>query len=234
MSLVFTQANPASPTTPDVAASLKARLDTRLCMCGLKLLGEIADASIAATFFDPQYRGILDKMGYGNEGVNRGRRRCGLRQMPRDEIGAFVGEIARTLKPSGHVFLWVDKYELLNGFRQWLDDTALQVVDLIGWDKQRLGMGYRTRRVTEYCVVLQKPPIRAKGVWRVHTIRDTWCEKVDTTRHPHRKPIGLHTALIEAVTETGDIVLDPAAGDFTTMEAALACGRHFLGCDIAG
>lgn len=234
MQNVFTELAVSPPLQAPVPSCLQKRLNRRLKMDGLKLLGDIADGCIAAAFFDPQYRGILDKLCYGNEGASRGKRRSDLRQMTKDEIAAFIGEIARTLKPSGHVFLWVDKYELLNGFRHWLEGSALHVVDLIGWDKCRMGMGYRTRRVTEYCLVLQKPPLRAKGVWTSHTIRDTWQEKVDTSGHPHRKPIGLQTALMEAVTHEGDIILDPAAGDFTVLEAAGACGRNFIGCDIAG
>jgi site-specific DNA-methyltransferase (adenine-specific) len=38
--------------------------------------------------------------------------------------------------------------------------------------------------------------------------------------------------IILAVTEPGDIIIDPAAGSFVVMGAALGCGRHFLGTDI--
>ena len=34
---------------------------------GLKLLTDINNETISVAFFDPQYRGILDKMKYGNE-----------------------------------------------------------------------------------------------------------------------------------------------------------------------
>ena len=34
----------------------------------MKLLSKLADSSIHLAFFDPQYRGVLDKMQYGNEG----------------------------------------------------------------------------------------------------------------------------------------------------------------------
>jgi site-specific DNA-methyltransferase (adenine-specific) len=50
-------------------------------------------------------------------------------------------------------------------------------VDLIVWDKDRIGMGYRSRRVSEYCVIFQKQPKRAKGVWKIHNISDVWREK---------------------------------------------------------
>jgi site-specific DNA-methyltransferase (adenine-specific) len=34
------------------------------------------------------------------------------------------------------------------------------------------------------------------------------------------------------VTEPGDIIIDPAAGSFVVLAAALGCGRRFLGTDI--
>ena len=47
---------------------------------GFKLLEQINDVSIKTIFFDPEYRGILDKMSYGNEGKSRGKERCSLQQ----------------------------------------------------------------------------------------------------------------------------------------------------------
>lgn len=38
---------------------------------GFKLLEQINDVSVKTIFFDPEYRGILDKMSYGNEGKSR-------------------------------------------------------------------------------------------------------------------------------------------------------------------
>ena len=48
---------------------------------GLLLLSDIYDACIPTAFFDPQYRGVLDKLRYGNEGKTRGQKRCSLPQM---------------------------------------------------------------------------------------------------------------------------------------------------------
>ena len=45
---------------------------------GLMLLADINDKTIATAFFDPQYRGVLDKLKYGNEGQARGKARCEL------------------------------------------------------------------------------------------------------------------------------------------------------------
>ena len=206
----------------------------RLQMDGLEFLGKLPEGHFPVAFFDPQYRGILDKMSYGNEGKGRGESRCALQQMDKSMITEFVSALNRVLIPSGHLFLWVDKYELLNGFRDWLLGTSLEIVDMISWNKKRMGMGYRSRRTTEHCLVLQKKPRKAKGVWRVHNIPDTWSEKVTSRDHPHSKPIELQQRLIEAVTNKGDIVLDPAAGSFNVMVAAHECKRKFLGCDLNG
>lgn len=208
--------------------------NTRLKMDGLKLLSHLPEESVPVVFLDPQYRGVLDKMNYGNEGKNREKRRCSLMQMPEELIGEFIWSIDNVLIPSGHLFLWMDKFHLCQGFKAWFDNTQLDIVDLIVWNKDRFGMGYRSRRVSEYCVVLQKHPRRAKGVWKIHNIRDVWLERTKTKEHPHQKPIGLQAELIAAVSNEGDYIIDPAAGSFSVMEAALLKNRNFIGCDLEG
>ena len=63
--------------------------------------------------------------------------------------------------------------------------------------------------------------------------REHWPEKVDNEIHPHVKPLGLISRLISAITEPGDLVVDPAAGSFVVMRATHELGRDFIGCDIA-
>ena len=219
---------------PDIALPDGLTPNARLKLDGLELLGRLPAAAIPAAFFDPQYRGVLDHLAYGNEGETRGKARAALPQMSEQLIAQFTRELDRILAASGHLFLWMDKFHLCTGFRDWLADTSLDVVDMITWDKQRIGMGYRTRRKSEYLVVLQKAPRRAKGVWRVHTIPDVWSESVPNQKGVHPKPIGLQAALVEAVTDPGDVVVDPAAGTFSVLDACVRSDRIFLGCDING
>ena len=220
--------------SPAIALPSDVQINARLKMDGLKLLASLPEGSIPVAFLDPQYRNGLNKMAYGNEGKSRGKTRCELPQMDNETIRRFLQGIDRALIPMGHLFLWMDKFELLNDFRAWLEGTALDVVDLVNWDKGRMGMGYRTRRTTEYCVVLQKPPRRAKGVWKTHNIPDSWREKAPRGTHPHRKPIDLQGKLLAAVSHEGDLVLDPAAGDFTVLQACRLQRRAFIGCDLNG
>ena len=198
---------------------------------GLDLMAALPDETIKTAFFDPQYRGVLDKLKYGNEGA-RQRGRTELPQMDEATIRAFIQEINRVLTPSGHLFLWVDKFHLCQGIWPWLAGTSLNVVDLITWDKCKIGMGYRTRRKSEYLIVLQKSPTRAKGCWKLHNIPDVWSEKAIYRDHPHSKPLELQEVLILATTEPEDWVLDPAAGGFSLLTACEGHDRNFIGADL--
>lgn len=198
---------------------------------GLNLLADVNDEVIATAFFDPQYRGVLDKLKYGNEGQQRGKARSELKQMSEETIISFINEIDRVLKESGHLFLWVDKFHLCQGVLDWVSDTSLNLVDLIVWDKGRIGMGYRTRRKCEYLIVFQKSPVKAKACWNDHAIPDVWEEKTPKV-HPHSKPIELQHRLIAATTKDGDVVLDPASGGYSVFEACKLLGRDFVGGDI--
>ncbi|CDK99962.1 Modification methylase HhaII [Magnetospirillum gryphiswaldense MSR-1 v2] len=118
------------PTLPNV----------RNLMNGLHMLASLKSEVVATAFFDPQYRGVLDKLGYGNEGA-RQQGRAALAQMDVDTISRFIEQISRVLRPSGHLFLWIDKFHLCEGVQPWLAGTDLEIVDLITWNKGKFGMG---------------------------------------------------------------------------------------------
>lgn len=199
---------------------------------GSMLFVEIDDGKAAAVFLDPQYRTGLDKLKFGNEGARQGRR-ASLPQMRDEMIRFFVEESVRVLRPSGHLFFWLDKFSIVTGhWRGWLPAEGIESVDMISWRKGRIGMGRRARNRTEFCVVLQKLPIRAKGRWTDHSLDDCWIEDVDPTVHPHAKPLQLTQRLIRATTKIGDLVVDPCAGGFGVLDACLATRREFFGCDV--
>jgi site-specific DNA-methyltransferase (adenine-specific) len=215
---------------PTVSPPPGFALNARNQADGLELLGALEPASFPLCIFDPQYRGVLDKQKYGNEG-SRQKERSILPQMHEPQIIAFIEAIDKALMPSGHLLLWTDKFHLCTGTANWLTRTDLNTVDLIVWNKMRMGMGYRTRRMSEYCLVLQKAPLRAKGVWLGHDIPDVIEEKL-ATKFTHAKPVHLQARLIEALTNTRDIVIDPAAGSYSVLEACRLTNRRFLGCDV--
>lgn len=217
---------PALDLPPSFKPNARNRSD------GLVFLESLQASAFPLCIFDPQYRGVLDRQKYGNEG-ERQKDRARLRQMDEAQIGAFIEAIDRVLIASGHLLLWLDKYHLCTGVSSWISSTDLETVDLIVWNKMRIGMGYRTRRTSEYLLVLQKKPLRAKGVWKAHDIPDVWDEKL-AKRGGHAKPIGLQSRLIDCLTNPGDTVIDPAAGTFSVLDACKAAERNFLGCDLEG
>jgi len=217
---------------------IKENKNKYLKMDGLKLLSSIPENSIDAAVFDPQYRQILDKMKYGNEG-ERQKKRAKLAQMSTELIQKFAFEIERCLKPSSYCFLWVDKFILCEGlhkdfFKDYFETkTQMKMVDMITWDKGSFGMGRRTRRTNEHLVIYQKLPATIAS-WSNKSIRDTWSEKIANPRsvHPHSKPVGLTQLLIDCVVPKKGIVLDPCAGSFSTFDACKLSKRNFIGCDL--
>jgi site-specific DNA-methyltransferase (adenine-specific) len=198
----------------------------------LALLQALPATCCKLVLFDPQYRGGLDKLAYGNEGA-RQKERAKLPAMTSGYIDSCCREAARVLRPSGYLMLWADVFNVCEAHHHRIADV-LRCVDLIAWDNQRIGNGYRSRRRGSYLLVLQKPPIVAKRTWTDHRIPDRWPERIDRPRsqHPHIKPIELIKRLIGAVTNPGDLVVDPAAGSFVVLRAAQALGREFVGCDL--
>jgi site-specific DNA-methyltransferase (adenine-specific) len=199
----------------------------------LMLLQSLPPACATLGFFDPQFRERLERQKYGNEGKQRQSVRATLPAMSADYIDAVVREFARVLAPSAYLMRWCDKFVLCEGHHRRIADDLFKVVDLITTDTQRMGMVYRARCRGDFLLVTQKPPILAKATWRDHGIPDRWVEKVDRKLHPHVKPVELTRRLIGATTQPGDLVVDPAAGSFVVMHAALQFGRDFVGVDIA-
>jgi site-specific DNA-methyltransferase (adenine-specific) len=202
----------------------------------LALLRSLSDSCTPLVFFDPQHRSVLDKLKFGNEG-ERQRGRAALPAMTEKYIDAVCLESARVLKPGGYLLRWMDTFCLVEAHHQRIPRTVLAGVDLIAWDNLRPGQGKRSRRRGDYLLVLQKPPIRARATWRDHGIPSRWAEKINLKRYPrklypHAKPIGLIARLIGAVTQLGDLVVDPAAGSFVVMTAAHELEREFVGCDL--
>jgi site-specific DNA-methyltransferase (adenine-specific) len=50
--------------------------------------------------------------------------------------------------------------------------------------------------------------------------------------HPHQKPRELIKTLAEAMTEKGELVVDPCAGSFVVLEVCLEVEREFIGVDL--
>ena len=141
---------------------------------GLEFLKSLADNSVAACFFDPPIEKDWDLVDIEVNSVSM--------------LECYFNEIARILKPSGHIFHWIPKSRLIDhGLRAYAPKT-LQPVDLIVWGKQGnssikpdlFNTGEpRTPNTCEFLAVYQKHPIRAKGIWTDHSIPNVWEESLE-------------------------------------------------------
>jgi site-specific DNA-methyltransferase (adenine-specific) len=71
----------------------------------LALLRSLPDGCMPLVFFDPQYRAVLDKLKYGNEGA-RQKGRAALPAMTDDYIDEVCCEVGRVL---GLLLAWIGK-----------------------------------------------------------------------------------------------------------------------------
>jgi site-specific DNA-methyltransferase (adenine-specific) len=53
----------------------------------------------------------------------------------------------------------------------------------------------------------------------------------ETTGYPTQKPLKLLDRIVRATSDAGSLVVDPFSGSGTTLVAAAAAGRRFVGCD---
>src|SRR5207247_751209 len=67
-------------------------------------------------------------------------------------------------------------------------------------------------------------------VWDIPNVKAAHVEK---TAHPCQFPVALPGRLIRALTNEGQLVLDPFVGSGSTAVAALMEQRNFIGCDIS-
>lgn len=213
----------------------RPRKNVRQKMSGYRLLRSLPDECARLAIFDPQYRAVLDKLKFGNEG-ERQKKRANLPQMTDGDIKLFVEQIQRVLKPSGYLAFWLDKFAIGSGHHlRYFDHCwSMRIVDLLCWETRRFGMGRRLRSATEYLLICQKEPTNAKETWSDHSMRDFWSEGAERARHPHAKPFELTKKIILTVTKAGDLVVDPCAGSYVALDACKETKRNFVGCDVRG
>jgi site-specific DNA-methyltransferase (adenine-specific) len=56
--------------------------------------------------------------------------------------------------------------------------------------------------------------------------------RAETTGYPTQKPLKLLDRIVRATSDVGSLVVDPFAGSGTTLVAAAAAKRKFVGCDV--
>lgn len=66
------------------------------------------------------------------------------------------------------------------------------------------------------------------SIWYVHETSGSYA----THEHETEKPLPLFHQLVEALTDEGNVILDPFAGSGTMLRAAKDCGRRSIGIEL--
>ena len=109
--------------------------------------------------------------------------------------------------------------------------VGFKLHNVLVWEKNNCTPSQYYMKNCEYILFLRKG--KAKYVNNIGASKTVHqFANVRGKRHPCEKPVDLLRFYIENSSIPGDIVLDPFAGCGSTMEAALSCGRNFVGFEI--
>lgn len=207
------------------------------CLDVIDELSVDAEFSIDAVVTDPPYAsGTRTEASKSSSGAMQRAGRFSDRPLDLDQMTTtgfvwLLRAIARGTYPllgDGRSFLcFID-------WRQWpnlvgaIETANLRIQGMVVWDKGHFGLGNGFRSQHELICHAAKgvPTMVDRGVGNV--LRHP---RVEPTEHPSPKPVALMEQLITAVTEPGDLVLDPFAGSGTTLVAAKATGRRAIGIE---
>ena len=212
--------------------SLEVRLQD-----ALDLLQSLDEHSVPLVVTDPPY-GISYQSNH-----RKGAKSAPVAQDWNFQIGPFLDEVSRVLKPEGsaYIFTRLDVYPLWarsDVYPLWARSVppTLHLKNLIVWDKGNHSAGDLTGNFGfRWEAIMFLVPAEGR-----HTLRGTrwpnlWTfPRVSSAQqiHPAEKPVGLLQRIINSSTDPGDIVVDPFCGSGSTGEAALMSGRKALLGDI--
>lgn len=115
---------------------------------------------------------------------------------------------------------WNQPYELL----------AASTVATWGTNKQRAVVERDGRRSRSSTTAEASKGVPMGDVWEIGVIAPISRER---TGYPSQKPEALLERIVSALSDPGDVVLDPYAGSGTTLAVAAKLGREFVGMDAS-
>lgn len=217
------------------------------CILGMKT--HIADNSVDLIFTDPPY-GIegatLDKH-YARDETHVV---PGYIDVPKANYEQFsrgwIAECARVLKPGGSMYV-VSGYSGLSAIYKAFESTNLiEVNHLIA--QYTFGVSTKTKWVSSHYHVLYyvKPPLKSKTfntLCRYSDHGDSYHDRLSVQplkrdykpgqlKNKNQLPEDFIEKFIHYSSNSGDIVLDPFMGGFTTARVALRCGRRVVGFEL--
>jgi len=200
------------PTNPDWKEKYLNKIVMTHC---LEVLVELPTESVDVIVMDPPYVDSSEMI-VGNDKLL-------------SEV--YVFELFRVLKSGGAIYCFAScrKY---HQFATILEKHFSIRTPLI-WFKRGMGMGdfagdYINQ--AEMVVFAVKGSHKLRAPQKIGNFFDIG--RAGNSHHPFEKPVKLLTEFIENSSDEGDVVLDPYAGSGSTLVAAKACNRNYIGCEI--
>ncbi len=139
-------------------------------------------------------------------------------------------EFERILKENAPIFIFCDDKYFPSLYRAFYDWNSLQ---LIVWDKGKIGMGKPFRKQHELILYANKGFMEyfRNGI-TYSTIMKYKPVPINDRFHPAQKPLSLVRDLIKGFTKEQDIILDCFMGSGTTALASIQLNRKFIGYDL--
>lgn len=183
---------------------------------------------------DPPYRTITggDSDGKNSvrpKGMLRGNRKLFAHQSEL-KPSEWMPKVYNALKDGAQAYIFTNALnleEMLVSAR----NAGFKLHNVLVWEKNNCTPSQYYMKNCEYVLFLRKG--KAKYINNIGSSKTVHkFANVRGKRHPCEKPVDLLRFYIENSTQMGDIVLDPFAGCGSTMDAALSCGRNFIGFEI--
>jgi site-specific DNA-methyltransferase (adenine-specific) len=115
-------------------------------------------------------------------------------------------------------------------WNQPYEPLAASTVATWGSNKQRAVFEQDGRRARSSTTEEPTLGVPMGDVWEIGVLAPISRER---TGYPSQKPEALLERLVGALSDPGDVVLDPYAGSGTTLAVAAKLGRTFVGCDAS-
>lgn len=143
-------------------------------------------------------------------------------------LDEFLPEVYRVCKGSFYIFCGIEQ---LSEIRKFFRLKGLSNRSCV-WAKPNpspLGGKYMWLSGLEHCVYAKKP----KATFNYHCKLNVWqFARGSAKTHPTQKDLGLFKYLIEASSNSKDIILDPCLGSGTTAIACKELGRNYIGMEL--
>ncbi len=115
-------------------------------------------------------------------------------------------------------------------WNQPYEPLAASTLAVWGTNKQRAVIGANGRRERSSSTSEKTAGVPMGDVWDIGVIAPISRER---TGYPSQKPEALLSRVVGALSDPGDLVLDPYAGSGTTLAVAAKLGRAFVGIDAS-